>query len=63
DEMLACASELATTKNLKSTWETKRSHMLEETIDPTDLFVHFLDNYPLLVKESIQFYTSPKVSA
>jgi predicted glycosyltransferase len=63
DEMLACAERLATSDNIKSEWETKRSAMLNETIDPTDLFVHFLDNYPTFVKESKQLYTSPQASA
>lgn len=63
DEMLACAQDLAKSENLKSRWKSKRRTLLSETIDPTELFVHFLDNYPSFVKESKQLYTTPQTSA
>lgn len=46
EKLLQKIKEIVATPDLSSTWEAKRAHLLEQTIDPSRFFVWFFENYP-----------------
>ncbi|MBK7887878.1 MAG: hypothetical protein IPJ86_11460 [Bacteroidetes bacterium] len=46
EKLLAKTRELISTPDLKKLWQQRRERLLRETIDPTQFFVWFFENYP-----------------